>query len=568
MSNLREYQNRIADIAKRSKAVLGWASTAQFGTDNQFIKDDAARAASILEAARKDPVFAGISDNATAQIATAWASALADYAATHKSMPRPEILASCHQTLENCLIESTRNSMDATNKAMLESVAAEMMSVSDGVMRLPLFLAMILPVQLGAATADACTFIPVTRDKSEIYEIFNVAGSSFGSYAIGDVLDMQSVGVYSQLRRRYVLVASSDGTSKTATFKMEDVEGQNVPIRKGRTNIYVNRIKSVVDNGSGSLLHSFTNTAGEQITVTCSLNYNIGQIALSFSKAPDKGTEIAIEAEINIEAAPELIPLINHEMKSYTLFPNQFVIAAEHTVQAAYEAQREFGLDLGSLQFRTLKEYLSHEQDMLRLRIMIWRTLATDSFDIALPANQTFDVWATIIRGKFQTVYRGIIERVKSSGAMGMYAGADAASFFKQLPKDFFQPAEDYIQTPYVHYIGTLFGNVKVFEVPEGICTNLTADGIQFSPMDVLCYVRDENPGKAGFVTGDAVPAVPFQHPTTPALVNRTTLWGSAINDMHPRNGADYFTRVTLTMAKNGGINFLTGNTIDAGDSE
>ncbi|MGS3236496.1 hypothetical protein ACB323_24750, partial [Escherichia coli] len=182
MSNLREYQNRIADIAKRSKAVLGWASTAQFGTDNQFIKDDAARAASILEAARKDPVFAGISDNATAQIATAWASALADYAAAHKSMPRPEILASCHQTLENCLIESTRNSMDATNKAMLESVAAEMMSVSDGVMRLPLFLAMILPVQLGAATADACTFIPVTRDQSDIYEVFNVAGSSFGSY--------------------------------------------------------------------------------------------------------------------------------------------------------------------------------------------------------------------------------------------------------------------------------------------------------------------------------------------------------------------------------------------------
>ncbi|HDI6000750.1 TPA: hypothetical protein POB14_004781, partial [Escherichia coli] len=399
-------------------------------------------------------------------------------------------------------------------------------------------------------------------------EVFNVAGSSFGSYAAGDVLDMQSVGVYSQLRRRYVLVASSDGTSKTATFKMEDFEGQNVPIRKGRTNIYVNRIKSVVDNGSGSLLHSFTNAAGEQITVTCSLNYNIGQIALSFSKAPDKGTEIAIETEINIEAAPELIPLINHEMKKYTLFPSQFVIAAEHTVQAACEAQREFGLDLGSLQFRTLKEYLSHEQDMLRLRIMIWRTLATDTFDIALPVNQSFDVWATIIRGKFQTVYRDIIERVKSSGAMGMFAGADAASFFKQLPKDFFQPAEDYIQTPYVHYIGTLFGNVKVYEVPAGICKNLTTENIQFSSMDVLCYVRDENPGKAGFVTGDAVPAIPFQHPTTPALVNRTTLWGSAINDMHPRNGADYFTRVTLTMAKKGGLNFISGDTIDAGDSE
>ncbi|EDV9982022.1 hypothetical protein MS82_004744, partial [Salmonella enterica subsp. enterica serovar Javiana] len=543
-----------------------WTSAAQF-KDGAFIADDTARAASIFEAATKDPIFEGVNESITGQIATAWASALADYSAKYKTLPRPEVLASCHQTLENCLLESARKDMDNTNKAMLESVSKDMMSISDGVMRLPLFLAMILPSQLGAATSDACTYIPVTRDQSDIYEIINVAGSSFGSYAAGDPLDMQSVGVYSQLRRRYVLVASADGSAKTFTFKMADHEGQEVPIRKGRTNIYVNRIKSSVDNGSGTLLHTFVNNAGKQITVTCSLNYNSGQINLSFSEAPDAGTEIAIEAEINIEAAPKLIPLINHEMAKYTLFPSQYVIAAEHTVQAAYEAQREFGIDMGSLQFRTLKDYLAHEQDMLRLRIMVWRTLHKEHFDIALPQTQTFDVWATIIKGKFQTVYRNIIERVKSSGSQGMFAGADAASFFKQLPPSYFQPAEDYTQTPYVHFIGTLFGNVKVFEVPVGVCENLSTEGMEFNSMDVLCYVRDENPGKAGFVTGDAVPAVPFQHPTSTALVNRTTLWGSAVNDMHPRNGAEYFTKVSLTMAKDGGINFLTGETIDAGKS-
>ncbi|EAT3775301.1 hypothetical protein EQ442_23815 [Salmonella enterica] len=567
MNNLHEYQARLADIAKRSKAVLGWASAAQF-KDGVFIADDNARAASIFEAAAKDPIFEGVHESVTGQIATAWAGALADFSAKHKTLPRPEVLASCHQTLENCLLESSRKDMGKTTQAMLESVSKDMMSVSDGVMRLPLFLAMILPAQLGAATSDACTFIPVTRDQSDIYEIINVAGSSFGSYAAGDTLDMQSVGVYSQLRRRYVLVASADGSAKTFSFKMADFEGQAVPIRKGRSNIYVNRIKSTVDNGSGTLLHTFVNAAGKQITVTGSLNYNTGVIELSFSEAPDQGTEISIEAEINIEAAPELIPLINHEMAKYTLFPSQYVIAAEHTVQAAYEAQREFGIDLGSLQFRTLKDYLAHEQDMLRLRIMVWRTLHSDSFDIALPGNQDFNVWATIIKGKFQTVYRDIIERVKSSGAQGMFAGADAASFFKQLPQSFFQPAEDYTQTPYVHYIGTLWNNVKVFEVPVGVCENLSAEGMDFTSMDVLCYVRDENPGKAGFVTGDAVPAVPFQHPTTAGLVNRTTLWGSAVNDMHPRNGADYFTKVTLTMAKDGGINFLTGDTISSGKSE
>ncbi|EAB9740795.1 hypothetical protein CTW94_07340 [Salmonella enterica] len=566
MNNMHDYQARLADIAKRSKAVLSWTSAAQF-KDGAFIADDTARAASIFEAATKDPIFEGVNESITGQIATAWASSLADYSAKYKTLPRPEVLASCHQTLENCLLESARKDMDNTNKAMLESVSKDMMSISDGVMRLPLFLAMILPSQLGAATSDACTYIPVTRDQSDIYEIINVAGSSFGSYAAGDPLDMQSVGVYSQLRRRYVLVASADGSAKTFTFKMADHEGQEVPIRKGRTNIYVNRIKSSVDNGSGTLLHTFVNNAGKQITVTCSLNYNSGQINLSFSEAPDAGTEIAIEAEINIEAAPKLIPLINHEMVKYTLFPSQYVIAAEHTVQAAYEAQREFGIDMGSLQFRTLKDYLAHEQDMLRLRIMVWRTLHKEHFDIALPQTQTFDVWATIIKGKFQTVYRNIIERVKSSGSQGMFAGADAASFFKQLPPSYFQPAEDYTQTPYVHFIGTLFGNVKVFEVPVGVCENLSTEGMEFNSMDVLCYVRDENPGKAGFVTGDAVPAVPFQHPTSTALVNRTTLWGSAVNDMHPRNGAEYFTKVSLTMAKDGGINFLTGETIDAGKS-
>ncbi|HGB5419415.1 TPA: hypothetical protein ACJGSF_004967 [Salmonella enterica subsp. enterica serovar Muenchen] len=47
---------------------------------------------------------------------------------------------------------------------------------------------------------------------------------------------------------------------------------------------------------------------------------------------------------------------------------------------------------------------------MLRLRIMVWRTLHKEHFDIALPQTHTFDVWATIIKGKFQTVYRHIIE--------------------------------------------------------------------------------------------------------------------------------------------------------------
>ncbi|HGV4075222.1 TPA: hypothetical protein ACNHAC_004573, partial [Enterobacter kobei] len=60
-------------------------------------------------------------------------------------------------------------------------------------------------------------------------------------------------------------------------------------------------------------------------------------------------------------------------------------------------------------------------------------------------------------------------------------------------------------------------------------------------------------------IAGDAVAAIPYVHETNPSLVNRTTLWGSAINDVHPRNGENYFARLRLTHSKEGAINMLTG---------
>lgn len=567
MSNTTDYKQRVAEITKRSKSVTGFAAEAQF-ENGVFIADPKLRVQKMMEAARKDPMFEGVPDSVLSQVVSAWGDAFADYSKTFKRNPRPEVLSNAHQLLENVLVSAIdgKKRMDGrVEQSMLESAAITTgsdMSGQDGIMHQALFMAMILPTSLGAATSDACTFIPVPRDQSDVYEIINVAGTSFGDYSIGDQLDMQSVGQYAQMRRRYIVDASADGTTKAFTFSIKDKEGLEVPVRKARSNIFINRQKSAVDTGQGTLLHTYTNAAGETVTVTCTVAYTTGVITFSFSTAPDAGTEIAVEVELNVEAKPEIIPIINQEMMKWTLFPSQYAIAAEHTVQAAYDAQREFGIDLGQLQFSTLKNYLAHEQDMLRLRIMAWRTVHKDTFDIALPEDMTFDVWGTIFKGKILQVYRDITERTKSTSAFGAFAGADAAGFLKQLPPSMFQLADNYAQAPYVHFVGTLFGNIKIFEIPTNVCTALTATGSTFGTYDMLCYGRDENPGKAGFVTGDAVPAVPYVHPTNPALRNRTTLWGSAINDMHPRNGSDYFTRLSLTLTKEGGIDFGTGQRI------
>ncbi|HHA1396860.1 hypothetical protein [Enterobacter soli] len=567
MGDTKEYTLRVKDISQRSQSVMRICSDAQFN-EQGFIKNPALRRDSMLEAALKDPLFENVAPDAAAQIVSAWGASIADYSNQHKKAPRPEILAMAHQTLENCLMaESIKSSSQkSTTESMLESVTGEMSS-QDGIMRQSVFLAMILPVALGAQTGDACTFIPVPRDHSKIYEIINVAGTTFGDYATGDKLDMQSVGQYSQMRRNYVLAAKGDGVKKVFAFKMSDFEKVDVPIRKGRTVLYIGDEVTPEDNGEGTLLHSYTNAGGETVALTATLDYTKGQITMTFGVAPDSGTSIEAEVEINIEAAPGLIPTINQEMKKWTVYPSQYALAAEHSVMAAYDAQREFGIDLSSLQYRTLKDYLSHEQDMLRLRIMIRRCIHADEFDVAIPSDTTWDIWSLIFKSKIQQIYRDIAERTQSNGSSGMFAGSDAALFFKMLPPSMFTPAENYTQVPYVHFVGTLFNGIKVFEVPTGVCNGFTKNGVTFNTYDVLCYSRDENPGKAGFITGDAVPAVPFVHPTTPALTNRTTLWGSAINRIHPRNGREYFTLLTLTNTKVGGINFRTGQVIESGST-
>ena len=111
---------------------------------------------------------------------------------------------------------------------------------------------------------------------------------------------------------------------------------------------------------------------------------------------------------------------------------------------AAYDAQREFGIDLGSLRYRTLKDYLSHEQDMLRLRTMIRRCKHTDTYDVAIPQDTNTDVWTMMFKGKVRQVFRDIAERTRTTGSVGMFAGADAAGFIKMLPPTMFTAAENY----------------------------------------------------------------------------------------------------------------------------
>jgi len=570
VSDIKNFREREIDVNERAAEVLSFTANAQF-KDGVFIEDPQERYDSILEAAKTVPMFDGVQEQFIGQVASAWAESLAEYSDRNGRYPSSEILANCHRSCERLMMEAAAETHQGTGKAMFESVQADMRT-SDGVMRQAIFAALILPAALGAATGDACTFVPCERDESKVYEVFNVAGTKFGSYNIGDELNMQSAGVYSQMQRTYILPKEQqpDGTKKKFTFKLsETAEGQEMPIRAGRTYLMINRTRSKRDGKDNKVYFDKKDHNGNRFSVTGTIDYTKGEIAIEFNgdEVPPAGTEISVEVEIDIEKKADLIPLVNHAMRDWEVVPSQYVLAAEHTIQSLMDSKREFGLDLASMQFSAVRNWLSHEIDMMRLRKVVFHTIYKDAFDVALPTSQSWDSYIALLKTAITSASTDMTNRTKKTGIRGGFAGGEAANFIKSMPAAYFKPAEGYVQSPRIQFIGTLFGVYRIFEVPAPVCEQLTADGFLFDTKDIFFYGRGENIGDAGLIAGDAVPAIPFVHPTTPQLVNRLTLWGSAINEIHPNNGEKYFTKLTLTNTKVGAINTLTGQFIEGKDT-
>lgn len=209
--------------------------------------------------------------------------------------------------------------------------------------------------------------------------------------------------------------------------------------------------------------------------------------------------------------------------------------------------------------FTAMRNWLSHEQDMMRLRTMAFHTVYGSKFDVALPEGQTYESWVTLLKHAVTQLSTDMVNRTRKAGIRGGFAGGEAANFLKSLPANVFLADPNFVQSPYIQRIGTLFGTYPIYEVPTAICDQFVANGVALSKEDILFYGRGDSIGDAGLIAGDAVPAIPYVHETNPSLVNRATLWGSSLNELHPRNGENYF---TLTNAKTGAYNMLTGEKI------
>ncbi|MFW1108355.1 hypothetical protein ACEWA7_20150 [Vibrio parahaemolyticus] len=514
------YRDQVAQINNKATLLSNVILKPQ-KTSTGLITDSAERK-ELIKSSIEGSIFDSAGEMA-GFIAGSAANAVYEYHKNHGEAPSAELLASMYDSISNMLDPQTSN---AHLKAILDSADGPMSS-SEGIIQRNRMVALVVPAQLLMVTNDMVTHIPANYDKSEIFRINRVAGSTFGDLTEGDVIDVDFNGQYSSMDQRHQ-IGEGDDTAVDFSFDIA-TKSKAMPFVKGKVRILVDRMPVGGDDAKGGIFGKFTDADGDTVTFTGTVNYQLGQIALKFSKAPKTGIEIHAIADISIEKDPSLIPTVEHEMSSYTLYPHESALVSSNSIQSQFTGKREYSIDIASMQLSTARNLLAADKDRKRLNDMYFYAKGEKTFNLKVPDGIAYRQHYEMVQTVLLAISTDLMSRTKRSGLVGLVAGREASRILKSIGAPHMVYAPNYRQLPQPHYVGTIFG-YKFKEDPH------MAD-----PWRVLCYAKGREHGDAGYVAGDAIPAINYAHNLGRNLKHENTLYELAYRDLHPHNGRDWF---------------------------
>jgi hypothetical protein len=524
------FLKQVAEIARRSGEMRQAIVTPMIDVDNKGLIQDHSHVERAIERGISGTIFEGVGKGA-GTVARIAANSLIPYYRQYGEMPPDELLASVHQAIENGILYSQG---EGPPDLVFESAP---MNTTEGILLRDQMIAVILPVTLASITSRMVTHIPGAFERSEIFKVWRVAGSTFGDLTLGQKIDHRFNGQYSSMDQRHLVATASSAATPTEAgdfdFSTVVAFGVAYPLQKKSIRIYHDHNLVAVDDGNDAL-HGTFSVGGSTVTVTGTVDYVAGIIDPIFSIGPADGIEIHVGFDVNIEKNPALIPLINHEMDSRTLYPHENAITASTTLQALWALRREYQMNAENMSITALRNVLSADRDRKILRDLYFFSKGERAWSMSVPAGLYFQEHYETIRATLLEIDAVLMDRTGTSGLVGLVADTQSATLFKTMKEPFFTPAPNYRRIPQPHYVGRLFGMWDLYEDP------------QKSNYNCLCYAKGNGIGEAGYVAGDAIPPMPFKHSVQTDLVYRNTLWGRAYRDLQPFDGREYFMKLEI----------------------
>lgn len=367
----------------------------------------------------------------------------------------------------------------------------------------------------------------LSSNESKLAIITSIAGSNFGAYSAGDIID-GTAGGREYTRSERVVDVVVDGLRTGGTFAIKSQiggAGDTVPLLRNRTSIVVNGFPVGFEqaNNSGtanSLISGQFKVGAQDYVINGSVNVTTGAGTLTF--APALAADIDVEAQgfIDFEAKPELAPNIGTIAQSFSLYcaPTRLIMQA--TPDSRSQSQSELGADRLTIAVQAARTQLANERyisALHKVRKLAKNTSRTYDFNAGEQLLQKTRAQGWRDFGAFvAAVDQDVANQTMEFGLSFMYVGEIGMAQFLCMDKTDFV-SSGVAAKPGIWRVGRYKDKFDVYYTPYVVEETDT-------DIEILCIGRSPQVARNPIVFSDAV------SPTLiPLAVNSDLKTGAAL---------------------------------------
>ncbi len=390
-----------------------------------------------------------------------------------------------------------------------------------------------------AEAFPAGAYLPadIGSNESKLAIINSVAGSDFGAYKDGDILDGISSGL-SFISPERTVKAQLAADRATATFAIKTEQsgaGAAVPLIPTRTYVKIGGFKVAAEinpneTSAARQIAGQVNINGQNHAISGSVTFGNGSGDLSFNPALPVDTEVKVVGFIDYEAKTALTPLIRTKAESFSLYCAEYRALMQVTPGARSQAQAELGTDFLTVAVNSARRQLANERyyaALQKIREVALLTGRTFDFDAA---NQLLEK-SRAQRWRDFAAFMGEVDQDVANNTMEyglsyLFVGAKGASNFRTMGGDDFVPSGVQAR-PSMYRVGRYKNQYDVYYTPRHVEETDT-------DLEMLAVGRAAQVARNPIVFADAVAPTMIPLALISDLKSGAALYGRNLTEINP----------------------------------
>lgn len=373
----------------------------------------------------------------------------------------------------------------------------------------------ITAITMGIAEAiPFAAYLPadIGSNESRLAIVSHLAGSDFGAYSNGQLMDGISLGdAYMSSERRLLLTASGDRTAYTGQIVAKIGGNTGVPLLRGRCIVFVNGLPVAYESSNANAAAANSPISGvakigsTEYTIGGTVTVATGSFNLTASPALPANTVVEVEGSIDLESRTDLAPEFVTQVQTYTLLSSAWRGLARQSIDSRTQYNNEINVDLLSESTMGIRNQFAMERHYAALG-------KAKSIAIALNKDFNFDYSLQMAQKTRAQIWQDFLtplgeadqlmaENTMDHGITHLYVTKTVAAQLASLPREMFEPS-GITARPSIYRVGRLFGRFEVYYTPKGLVESPNGATAQ-----ILALGRSQQVARCPIVMGDAVPA-------------------------------------------------------------